>query len=282
MSRAKTIIELRNNGMGIDDICIKLGMMDRDERHEVTRVCRKMGKPATDEEKHISIARGQLHDNEWADKYIREKTQGEWMRISDYEGMDSSIDVVCKKCGYKKTVCFATFRKKEIRVRCPICYEKEQAEKRYQRELQDAETKRLKAIRKADAKRIKACSGNQITLRFCCECGEALTFERQRCIKCQKKAENKSKDISRRKKIQSAMFDRDITVEKLFKRDKGICYICGGKCDYEDYITKDNAFIAGDFYPSIDHVKPLSKGGLHSWENVRLAHRRCNYLKSDN
>lgn len=33
--------------------------------------------------------------------------------------------------------------------------------------------------------------------------------------------------------------------------------------------------------PSVDHVKPLAKGGKHSWRNVVLAHRICNTLKSD-
>ena len=31
----------------------------------------------------------------------------------------------------------------------------------------------------------------------------------------------------------------------------------------------------------LHHVVPLAKGGEHSWGNVALAHRRCNYLKSD-
>lgn len=28
-------------------------------------------------------------------------------------------------------------------------------------------------------------------------------------------------------------------------------------------------------------VRPLSKGGLHAWDNVRLAHRICNTKKCD-
>ncbi|MDT2396282.1 HNH endonuclease [Enterococcus avium] len=31
----------------------------------------------------------------------------------------------------------------------------------------------------------------------------------------------------------------------------------------------------------MDHVIPISKGGTHSWDNVRLAHRHCNAIKRD-
>ena len=36
-----------------------------------------------------------------------------------------------------------------------------------------------------------------------------------------------------------------------------------------------------DNYPTIDHVMPLAKGGMHSWDNVRLAHHGCNSAKGD-
>ena len=74
----------------------------------------------------------------------------------------------------------------------------------------------------------------------------------------------------------------DNTLEKLYKRDNGICKICGHKCDYTDYYIDENGtYIAGNNYPSIDHIKPISKGGCHTWENVQLAHRICNTIKND-
>jgi hypothetical protein len=33
---------------------------------------------------------------------------------------------------------------------------------------------------------------------------------------------------------------------------------------------------------SLDHVVPLSRGGSHSWENVRCAHLSCNVAKGSN
>lgn len=76
--------------------------------------------------------------------------------------------------------------------------------------------------------------------------------------------------------------DKDITLIKIYNKNNGICAICGDICDYDDYKkTEEGYFIAGEDYPSIDHIIPVSKGGTHTWNNVQLAHRRCNTLKSD-
>ena len=75
--------------------------------------------------------------------------------------------------------------------------------------------------------------------------------------------------------------DNDITLPLLFKRDKGVCKICGGLCNWSDIEVKDGYAVVGDNYPSIDHIKPISKGGSHTWDNVQLAHKQCNSIKSD-
>jgi 5-methylcytosine-specific restriction endonuclease McrA len=49
----------------------------------------------------------------------------------------------------------------------------------------------------------------------------------------------------------------------IFARDEHRCQYCGGAAD------------------SIDHVMPRSRGGLHAWENVAAACRRCNLDKRD-
>ena len=67
--------------------------------------------------------------------------------------------------------------------------------------------------------------------------------------------------------------------DKQQKRFRGVCAICGEPCDYCDHEERDGFFIAGDNYPSVDHIVPLAKGGLHSWDNVQLAHFKCNTLK---
>jgi 5-methylcytosine-specific restriction endonuclease McrA len=49
----------------------------------------------------------------------------------------------------------------------------------------------------------------------------------------------------------------------VFARDEHRCQYCGAFAD------------------SIDHIMPRSRGGLHVWENVAAACRRCNLDKRD-
>ena len=51
----------------------------------------------------------------------------------------------------------------------------------------------------------------------------------------------------------------------LFKRDANLCLYCGNR-----YMTRDL---------TRDHIKPMSQGGLDSWNNVATACRRCNNFK---
>ena len=72
-------------------------------------------------------------------------------------------------------------------------------------------------------------------------------------------------------------YDSDVTLKKLIHRDKGICQICGKPIDCYDV----SEHCVGPYYPSIDHIIPLSKGGNHTWDNVQLAHMICNAKKCD-
>jgi 5-methylcytosine-specific restriction endonuclease McrA len=51
----------------------------------------------------------------------------------------------------------------------------------------------------------------------------------------------------------------------VLARDGYVCHICR-----QDVPPDDVEF---------DHVMPLSKGGAHSMENVKVSHRRCNRRK---
>ena len=74
-----------------------------------------------------------------------------------------------------------------------------------------------------------------------------------------------------------ADYDAAVNLRKLYDRDGGICALCGKPTDWAD-VYDDHV---GGLYPSIDHIRPLSKGGAHTWENVQLAHCYCNSIKSD-
>lgn len=112
---------------------------------------------------------------------------------------------------------------------------------------------------------------------ICCVCGkpfETFNPKQKTCSKeCGRKLQNAHKD----KRIpKEQIVDKDITLETLYRRDSGVCYLCGEKCDWND---KEYGS-AGPLYPSIDHIIPIARGGLHSWDNVRLAHCSCNSKKS--
>ncbi len=63
---------------------------------------------------------------------------------------------------------------------------------------------------------------------------------------------------------------------KVFERDKGICQIC-----WLPVLRELRGAIRDSQAPTLDHGVPLSKGGDHTYENVRLAHYGCNNEKSD-
>lgn len=71
-------------------------------------------------------------------------------------------------------------------------------------------------------------------------------------------------EANRRARINN-QFVENIDRDVVFETHGGICGIC----------VKP---IIGKFH--IDHVKPLSKGGLHCYANVQPAHPDCNQRKS--
>lgn len=116
----------------------------------------------------------------------------------------------------------------------------------------------------------------------CVVCGESFMTIRSSQVTCSDKCSRRWVRRKKDKRINSDnCIDHDITLSALFDRDNGRCYICGDECDWEDYKENDGNVCVGITYPSIDHVVPLSKGGMHSWANVKLAHHYCNTIKND-
>lgn len=97
---------------------------------------------------------------------------------------------------------------------------------------------------------------------------------------CSKTCQKKNTDRAR-KRYKGITIDKGITLKGIADRDHNQCQICGLFVDWNDYIETDKTVICGDMYPSIDHIRPISLGGLHSWDNVQLAHRGCNTRKSN-
>ncbi len=69
---------------------------------------------------------------------------------------------------------------------------------------------------------------------------------------------------TRRARKRNAFVEK-VELEVVAERDNWICGICGEPVERKD--------------ASLDHIKPLAKGGLHSYGNTQLAHLSCNKSK---
>lgn len=228
-------------------------------------------------------------------KHIAKLNQYGFDYLDGYEGNKSAMRIRCRKCGNIRTVTgdYLGRKPKEGRYHAIVCDECVKANTRSKQEQlrlakkqeRKALSERRKAIKNLIASINKISHPKEVYVVKCKQCGN--TFETQRKDKvycsdiCSKRYHNSTHWQKRRAYKMNAMEDRDIHIKLLYQREEGICYLCGKKCDWNDCKTINGAFVGGNNYPSIDHVVPLSKGGKHSWDNVRLAHRICNIHKRD-
>jgi len=70
-----------------------------------------------------------------------------------------------------------------------------------------------------------------------------------------------------RRTRQASVPSERVDVSVLLERDRGLCGICGKKVKRGDV--------------SLDHILPVSRGGPHTYANVRVAHLRCNMLRGN-
>lgn len=195
--------------------------------------------------------------------------------VGGYIDCEHDVTLRCDKCGAVFARSMETLRHPKGNViRCRECEERKRRERAEEKARAKAERERQKQRRQADADTERFMN---TLLVECSECGKvfATIDSRRVCCsrKCLKHRQNSRHDnrIAKDKRI-----DKDISVDRLFSRDKGRCWICGGECDKNDFVMKGETFVAGNNYPSIDHIVPVYLGGADSWENVRLAHRNCN------
>ena len=191
------------------------------------------------------------------------------------------VTIICEWCGEPHTVpartahqarfcsdeCRYTYRNRVVHGHRPL--------EELEREWEEIRRKReLERLERMIEKECAWCGGmfkttNVMRLTCSTECSR----KRANRIKWERKESRLNKKNT---------IDTDITLAKLYIRDNGICHICNEPCDFNDKrITDEGHYIVGETYPSIDHVIPISKGGKHSWENVKLAHHKCNGIKSD-
>jgi hypothetical protein len=88
-----------------------------------------------------------------------------------------------------------------------------------------------------------------------------------RCADCSS-AGKKESEVRRRRAVVDG--DKSINWRSLGERDGWTCHLCGGAVPQ----------IAGTAHQpqgaTVDHLVPIADNGDHQWDNVALAHRRCN------
>ena len=83
----------------------------------------------------------------------------------------------------------------------------------------------------------------------------------------------KAKDKAKRARKYTATVERFNDIE-IFTRDKWICQLCHRK-------VNRRLKYPHPLSPSLDHIIPLSKGGVHSRQNCCLVHLQCNNRKQN-
>lgn len=148
------------------------------------------------------------------------------------------------------------------------------------RENKEREKKQREQIKKLQketerlSKKLQELERKIEKIKPCFICGELMVRAKSTqtiCAVCRKKADNIRRD---KRLYRNGKPDLSITLEKVYERDLGICQLCNR---FIIFGSDTNA----DYYPSIDHIKPLSKGGKHEWNNVQLACRKCNTEKGN-
>lgn len=282
VERNKEISRLRGKGLSYTEISTEMGL----SLATVTEVCRRYGyrKPKNTEHEH---ERHRVEQERYFATWLSDNAPS-FEYVSGYENTKGRVEIRCLNCGTVVTKSVETMRgakRSGRKITCPHCKEVGQqyaADLRIKmKELLERHAEVSKQLKKANA---EAEHESKRLHKTCPICGkEFQTFKpRQKycCPKCKDRAYWKAHRKEKRFD-KSKIVDKDITLEKLFMRDSGVCYLCGKPCNYDDFVIKDGTWICGDTYPSIDHVTPRAAGGEHAWANVRLAHRRCNMEKSD-
>lgn len=109
----------------------------------------------------------------------------------------------------------------------------------------------------------------RFTAGHCLECGTPFVSTSQGnrycCEEHQARARRRRDKGIRNKRIRAAGSREQISLVAVAERDGWRCHICCRK------VTRRNW--------SLDHLVPLRHNGTHTYDNVALAHHRCNSLR---
>lgn len=125
---------------------------------------------------------------------------------------------------------------------------------------------------KSNNKRKCRLCGNEFNIKL--RSKEPIAFCSDDCKKESERQKKRDAKLNRDKRIRKNLKDH-IVSKRVFMRDGLRCKICGKKLRMDKQVPHPLA-------PTIDHIIPLSKGGEHSYLNVRSAHFQCNTKRGAN
>lgn len=235
----------------------------RDKRNEPKSYCERCGKPIYEKshktgkiKKYCSEECQKRNQSEKAFKYVFCHYCGKTFK----ETRDITNLYCSKKC-YEKAKAEDNMKSRQ---------EEDERKKKLLEEYYDTVGEAKKMLARAEAIRHEIDCGKN-----CAVCGQYFVGRSPLQVCCGEECSRKNTNRKKDKRIyKNGKPDLSITLTKLYLRDEGVCQICGRKIEFD---CDPNS----DYYPSIDHVKPLSKGGLHQWDNVQLACRKCNTEKGN-
>lgn len=271
------VFALREQGKTYREIAEVLG----ETRRQVQDYCKIHKELQYDESERSSAIGGGWNKGttvvDW-DKRVHEVLDGRFKLVSRIltDSGESRLTVKCTTCGAEKEISSISLRGQHpTKISCGNCSHLETEQRHKQkREFEQWQTK----LRKEADKNRKSV---QIGMNFC-DCGKIIPNGTKYCEDCGRRrirSYERNKETKRRMRLKTQGFDKTITLEKLYDRDNGVCYLCNRTCDWSDFQKVNGVFIVGGSYPTVEHIKPLCKGGEHSWSNVKLACFSCNTKK---
>lgn len=286
MNRDESILKLATSGMGIREMMDVLGY--KSDSHIYT-VCKRNGiklqtvqrnrekrserkrQERAEKEQQRKLRPKPLPDGERFAQKLSTKFP-EWEYVGGYTGSEGTAVIRHKVCGYTVRKSVVTIRHHDS-MECKLCAMKKKADA--QRIAQ--EEKEAREQSKRIAKFLHQGRHKQIVASTCEMCGcffVSDSMSRRYCDDCTGERKKHKDNMKKRRRYRDSWTkeSKSISLRKLYKRDNGICWICGKPCDC-------NADSNSNYYPSIDHIKPIALGGKDEWSNIKLAHRICNSLR---
>ena len=188
--------------------------------------------------------------------------------LSDYSRDKKAKDghfAACKECEKIRRAKWEAQNGDKIKAASKVYIEthKEEIRKRNQRHYQENHDYHIQRKRKYNKEKRKQIA--QHKQKYYVQNRER---ELARCKKWAKEnPEKAAQKTMKRAAIKKSRTIGCVDYTKILERDGYVCHICGGNVPPEEL--------------HFDHIIPLSRGGVHSEENIAVSHAVCNMRKSN-